>query len=400
MKIPTFVPRGRKAIVAGVTAFALAATGTAYGLQATQTPDVTLKVDGETSKISTDADTVGEVLETEGIDVRDRDVISPSLDSEIEDGSEISVRFARRVKLTVNGETEKHWVTEDEVGDALAQIGSRYENAQISASRGADIDRGGIALSVITQRQVDVKVGTQKPKTHAVTAMTVKGVLNDLDIKLDKNDELNLKKGKRVKPGNNVTIKVIRVKTERETSKGVSVDHQTVERENDSMREGKSKVVQEGRDGAKNVTYRVTRRNGKVSDRTVVKTNVVRQPVKRIVQVGTKQPAPAPAPSPSPAPSSSSAPSSSAPSTNYASGSTVWDQLAQCESGGNWAINTGNGYYGGLQFNLSTWQGYGGSGLPSQASREEQIRIATKVRDARGGYGAWPACSQSLGLPQ
>ena len=71
-----------------------------------------------------------------------------------------------------------------------------------------------------------------------------------------------------------------------------------------------------------------------------------------------------------------------------------------CESGGNWAINTGNGYYGGLQFNLGTWQSYGGSGLPSQTCRETQIAIATKVRDASGGYGAWPACAASLGLPR
>ena len=77
-----------------------------------------------------------------------------------------------------------------------------------------------------------------------------------------------------------------------------------------------------------------------------------------------------------------------------------WDKLAQCESGGNWAINTGNGYYGGLQFSLGTWQSYGGPGYPHQQSRETQIAIAEKVRAATGGYGSWPACSQSLGLPQ
>jgi hypothetical protein len=77
----------------------------------------------------------------------------------------------------------------------------------------------------------------------------------------------------------------------------------------------------------------------------------------------------------------------------------VWDSIAQCESGGNWAENTGNGYYGGLQFSVGTWQSYGGSGLPSNASRLTQIAIATKVRDASGGYGAWPACAASLGLP-
>jgi hypothetical protein len=75
----------------------------------------------------------------------------------------------------------------------------------------------------------------------------------------------------------------------------------------------------------------------------------------------------------------------------------VWDKLAQCESGGNWSINTGNGYYGGLQFSLSTWRAYGGSGLPSNASREQQIAIAKKVQ-ADAGWGAWPACSRKIGL--
>ncbi|PZF55542.1 transglycosylase [Curtobacterium sp. MCSS17_008] len=81
---------------------------------------------------------------------------------------------------------------------------------------------------------------------------------------------------------------------------------------------------------------------------------------------------------------------------NAASGST-WDALAQCESGGNWAINTGNGYYGGLQFNLGTWQAHGGAGNPAAASREAQIAVAERVL-ASQGWGAWPACSAKLGL--
>lgn len=68
-----------------------------------------------------------------------------------------------------------------------------------------------------------------------------------------------------------------------------------------------------------------------------------------------------------------------------------WDAIAQCESGGNWSINTGNGYYGGLQFSLPTWRGYGGTGMPNNASRSEQIRIAEKVL-AGQGIGAWPVC--------
>jgi hypothetical protein len=74
----------------------------------------------------------------------------------------------------------------------------------------------------------------------------------------------------------------------------------------------------------------------------------------------------------------------------------VWDKIAQCESGGNWSINTGNGYYGGLQFSPSTWRAYGGSGSASGASREEQIAVAERVLAAQG-WGAWPVCSRKAG---
>lgn len=83
--------------------------------------------------------------------------------------------------------------------------------------------------------------------------------------------------------------------------------------------------------------------------------------------------------------------------TQTYSGGSVWDRLAQCESHGNWATNTGNGYYGGLQFNLPTWQAYGGTGYPHEHSRAEQIRVAENLRAARG-YQPWPECSKKLGL--
>jgi Transglycosylase-like domain len=74
-----------------------------------------------------------------------------------------------------------------------------------------------------------------------------------------------------------------------------------------------------------------------------------------------------------------------------------WDALAECESGGNWSINTGNGYYGGLQFSLSSWQAVGGPpGLPSEHSRETQIQMGQRLQ-AQSGWGAWPACSRELG---
>jgi len=83
-------------------------------------------------------------------------------------------------------------------------------------------------------------------------------------------------------------------------------------------------------------------------------------------------------------------------SRSGASGS-VWDRLAQCESGGNWGISTGNGYSGGVQFSNSTWRSVGGSGTAANASKEEQIARA-KALQARSGWGQWPACSRRLGL--
>lgn len=79
---------------------------------------------------------------------------------------------------------------------------------------------------------------------------------------------------------------------------------------------------------------------------------------------------------------------------------TVWDDLAECESGGDWSIDTGNGYHGGLQFAASTWRGFGGEEFAStadQATRAEQIVVAERVLDEQG-WGAWPSCSRQLGL--
>src|SRR3954454_20067054 len=82
--------------------------------------------------------------------------------------------------------------------------------------------------------------------------------------------------------------------------------------------------------------------------------------------------------------------------TGLASADTDWDELAQCESGGDWGINTGNGFGGGLQFTDSTWRSFGGSGQPEDASRSEQIQVAERVK-AEQGMNAWPTCSKKTG---
>lgn len=113
-----------------------------------------------------------------------------------------------------------------------------------------------------------------------------------------------------------------------------------------------------------------------------------------------EEPKPAPAPQPraaTPAPQQRATPRAAQPAAPSVATGSVWDRLAQCESGGNWQINTGNGYYGGLQFLPSTWRAVGGTGLPHEHSREEQIKRAEILLD-RAGWGQWPACTAKLGL--
>jgi hypothetical protein len=113
----------------------------------------------------------------------------------------------------------------------------------------------------------------------------------------------------------------------------------------------------------------------------------------RAAFVQAVNPPPAPRPEPAPAQQEQSY-------ATVSTGDSVWDDLAQCEAGGNWATNTGNGYSGGLQFAHSTWRSFGGGEFASmayQASREQQIVVAERVL-ASQGWGAWPACTRKLGL--
>jgi LysM repeat protein len=111
----------------------------------------------------------------------------------------------------------------------------------------------------------------------------------------------------------------------------------------------------------------------------------------------TPEPESAPEPEATPEPEAESEPASEAPASNGNVSVATWDRVAECESNGDWSINTGNGYYGGLQFALSSWEWVGGSGMPHEASKSEQIARAEILLE-RQGWGAWPACSSALGL--
>ncbi len=350
----------------------LAVGGTLVGYSAT-TSTYQLTLDGQTREVSSGGDTVADVLASEGIEVTEHDLVAPELDEPVSDGSKIVVRFGREVALTVDGETSTHWVTSTDVTSALSELGTPYGRAELSTSRSAAIGRDGLALEVVTPKNLVLRLAGKKAVTRTVTALTVEDALEELGVKVGKIDRTKPAIGAPLEDGDRVVFTDFRIV--KRAVKGEPVPFETVEEPDDSMYEGMSVTEREGATGTRNVTYKVVFKNGTLLRKSVLSQQVLTKAVPALVRVGTKAPV-------------------------ITGGSGVWDRLAQCESGGNWSTNTGNGYYGGLQFSLGTWRAYGGTGLPSQHSRETQIAVATRLRDASGGYGAWPHCASVLGLPR
>jgi resuscitation-promoting factor RpfB len=367
-------------VAAGVTALAVAGGTFGYVIA---NKDVTLAVDGASIEVATTAGTVGEVLADQGVSVGDRDVVAPSLDAKVTDGTRIAVQFARQVTVKVDGKTQTFWTTATSVDQALTSQGIVAEGAKLSTSRSTTIGRQGLTFDLATLKTVTVKAAGQAKKVET-TATTVGEALAAAAITPDSDDLISADRSAAVKDGSTVTYTKVDIKN---TTKKESIAYETVRKNSSSLAKGKTVVDRSGKSGSKKVVYREVRYDGKVKSRKAVKTTVTDKPTTRILLIGTRKPS-------SSSSSSSSSSGGSAPSV--ASGS-AWDKLAQCESGGNWHINTGNGYYGGLQFSLSTWHACGGSGLPSSHSREEQIAIAKKVQ-AAAGWGQWPACSRKAGL--
>ena len=362
-------------LTALVALVVLAVAGTTVGYAAVS-KNVTLSIDGKVRKVHTLSGNVRDLLASQHIDLNSHDVVAPSLDSEIGDDSRVAVRYGKPLAVNLDGEKTTYWTTATTVRGALNQLDLRFFGADYSSSRSADIDRQGMALRIATPKKLTLKIAGAKKQKRNVSAMTVRGVLGKLHVGYDKNDKVKPKLDSFVKDGDTVVFTKV-------TKKKVRVGHErigfdTVERADDSMTKGETSTVREGRSGVRDVTYRVVTHNGDVFKKTVLRSKVLRAPVSRIVHVGTRSPSPWRC--------------RAAPAPNYSSGSSAWDRIAACESGGNWAANTGNGYYGGLQFSLGTWQAYGGSGRPDQNSREQQIAVAERVRAAEGGYGAWPVC--------
>ena len=371
-------------VAAGATTLALA--GTTFGY-ANLSKSVTLSVDGQTSEVRTSADTVGALLKSEDIDVNTHDVVAPSLEAKVQDGTRVAVKFGRKVTFTIDGAEQTIWTTATTVDEALTALAVDLAGAELSTSRSSSIGREGLGIIIATEKTV-VIVDAGKKRTVTTTGQTLDDALAAAKITVDHDDKLSASPNARLVDGAKFTFTRVDVKSK---TKKVKVDYDTTRKKTSTLNKGVTKIDREGVSGVRAVTYKLVRHNGELVRRTKIKSKLIKKPVTEVILVGTRTTTKKKSSGSSSSGSSGSSSSSSTPSGS------VWDKLAQCESGGNWSINTGNGYYGGLQFSLSTWRAYGGNGYPHQASREEQIRIAKKLQ-AAAGWGSWPACSSKLGL--
>ncbi len=332
---------------------------------------VTVDVDGEAKTVRTYESTVGEILADEGIAVGEHDALSPSPQAQVGDGGKISLDRGRLVKLTVDGEQREGWVRSVTVDEALDQLKVNDEGAWLSHDRSMDVPLNGMALEVKSLKTITLYDGGTEPKQIQTTALTVDELMKTQNLSLGPEDKLETAVDLRITNGAEVHISRTGVSVINATE---AVEPAVEEVPDDTMMKGSKEVLEPGEPGEQIVTYRVTIKNGQEINREKLGAKVTKEPKVRKMKVGTKLPP----------------------------DGEVWDRLAQCEATGNWAINTGNGYYGGLQFNKGTWDSNGGgqyAEYPHQATREQQIAVATKLRDARGGYSAWPHCQQKLGLP-
>jgi resuscitation-promoting factor RpfB len=367
----------------------VAAAGALYGFSST----VEVTVDGEVHALRTYAGTVGDVLERLEVEVGTADVVVPALDAPIENGMVIDVDRAITVEVHVdNGVARRITAPVTTVAGVLREAdmnGLLYGDAMVEPAWPSAVEDGDV-VRVSLPTPVTVAVDGEEVEVRTF-GDDVETALFDAGIEVGDEDLVAPELDSTLLGPTLVTIQRVEV---REETEEVVLEHREERRESSDLRKGRTRVEREGRDGLRIDTYRVTVVDGEETRRELISEEVEREPRSRIVVVGTYEPPPPPpppAPRPAPAPSSSSSSASTTPAGS------VWDRLAQCESGGNWAANTGNGYYGGLQFHPQTWRSVGGTGLPHEHSREEQIKRG-QILQQRSGWGQWPACSLRLGL--
>ncbi|WP_307303365.1 resuscitation-promoting factor [Pseudarthrobacter enclensis] len=350
---------------------------------------ITLNVDGKTSSVQSFGGTVAQVVRSANLELKPGDRVSPSVDATVQNGTVININQAKEVKVSLDGAEKTVNTTAQDVEDLVTELGVASAS-EVSAPKDATLSLAGSYVSISTPKTVSI-VADGKVNTTTTTAPTVGKVLEDSGVTLGANDRTSQPANANVV--NNMVIKVSRVDTGQTTTTSEDVPFQTVTAESADMLKGEKQVTQAGVAGKLERTFKLVLVDGREASRTLVSENVAVQPVNEQVTVGTKD---KPVAQAAPAPAAGANTGAAAPAMMNEA---MWDKIAQCESSGNWSINSGNGYYGGLQFDVRTWIGAGGGAYAPNASlatKAQQIDIANRVYAQRGlspwGCG-WAASS-------
>jgi len=365
---PATPPRRSRAIrIGALTTTLIVVAGGAFAV-ANAHKTVTLDVDGEVSRVSTFAGSIAGLLDEQGIETGERDVVAPGSDAALRAGDDVVVRHAHPVTVLVDGEGTTVWTTALNADEALTAFASRGDDVSLVASRSGG-NRADLSFR-LAAGPVDVVVDGRTE--HADGRVGLEQVLADLGITLGEYDRVHV-----VRLDDRLTVVVQRVEV-REEATTSAVPFETATQAADDLYRGQQRTVVAGVPGVRTTTSRVVLVEGVEESRRVIGDAVTTPPVTAVVGEGTR-----------------ARPASSGGAVVTGD---VWGALAQCESGGNPAAVSSNGlYYGLYQFSLGTWGAMGGSGLPSNASPAEQLQRAQALQ-ARSGWGQWPACAASLGL--
>ena len=379
----------RTVVISVASATALLVAGTAAAAVGTSYRHVTLEVDGVSRDVSGFFSTAGDALSTAGVSVGDHDLVAPAADQRVASGDTVVVRSATAYDVTVDGAQTTAWSTASSISGVLTALPA--SSSSMAADRSytrseMPIGEGGENIHVVADGHTTDVVASASEGASAILAKA--------GVSAGPIDRVTLEN-----VGGDTTLRVARVVRGTVTTT-TEIPYETEEREDAEAEEGTEKTVQEGAAGSEvTETYQETI-DGNATVSAVLSTTRT-EPTKRIVAKGTKpkkaeDTSSSSSSSSGSSGSSSSGSSASAPAVVSGDDAAIWAEIAQCESGGNPSINTGNGYYGMYQFSLPTWRSVGGSGLPSDASAEEQTMRARMLQQ-RSGWGQW-GCAYKLGL--
>ena len=398
-----------------IAAQAVVITGLVGGTGAvvTMNKPVTLEVNGQAEEIRTFGGTVGDILDSHEIDVDKRDQVKPGVGTKVDRDMTITVNTAKKVALSVDGKETNEWTNANTVGQALADLGVDAKGADLNAKASQRLKEEGNDIDVTTSKDLTVVADGKDHKVSAAVG-TAKEALKDTGVKLDKDDFLSVPMSAEVSDGQVLTVNRVKNDTVKDKQ---AIKAKVETKKSDSLYEGETKVETEGKDGEKQVTYKVKTINGEQVKKEKKDEKVLSEPKTKVVIQGTKkkeEPADTGGSDSGDSGDSGSGDSGDSggdSSTGGGSGSgggdmstaeikamlggpgSKWYQIAECESNFNpRAVNqSNNAHFGLFQFKLQTWQNMGGSGNPIDASPQEQFDRAKKLQ-AEAGWSQW-ACA-------